>query len=106
MSASRPRSGLAGDDHARPRLWRVVTIQCVVTAAVLFSTSVQFASKLDAAVVEGTVRLIVNFPAGSGTADTIARMMSTWLAHKWLQPVLVENVATLDDPRQIQTFLA
>jgi tripartite-type tricarboxylate transporter receptor subunit TctC len=60
-------------------------------AAILFGTSVQFAGKLNAAVVEGTVKLIVNFPAGSGTADTIAHMMSTWLAHKWLQPVLVEN---------------
>jgi tripartite-type tricarboxylate transporter receptor subunit TctC len=73
------------------RLWRAATLRCAVIAAVLFSTSVQFASKLNAAVVEGTVRLIVNFPAGSGTADTIARMMSNWLAHKWLQPVLVEN---------------
>jgi tripartite-type tricarboxylate transporter receptor subunit TctC len=90
MSASRPRSGLAGDDRVRPRLWRA-TIRCALEAAVLISTSVQFASKLEAAVVEGTVRLIVNFPAGSGTADTIARMMSTWLAHKWMQPVLVEN---------------
>jgi tripartite-type tricarboxylate transporter receptor subunit TctC len=81
---------LAGDDRARHPLWRA-TIVCGVTATLLISTSVQFASKLDAAVVQGTVRLIVNFPAGSGTADTIARMMSNWLAHKWLQPVLVEN---------------
>lgn len=60
-------------------------------AAILFGTSVQFAGKLNAAVVDGTVKLIVNFPAGSGTADTIAHMMSTWLAHKWLRPVLVKN---------------
>jgi len=66
-------------------------IRFVVTAAILFGTSVQFAGQLNAAVVEGTVRLIVNFPAGAGTADTIARIMSNWLAHKWLQPVLVEN---------------
>ena len=65
-------------------------IRFVVTAAILFGTSVQFAGQLNAAVVEGTVRLIVNFPAGAGTADTIARMMSNWLAHKWMQPVLVE----------------
>jgi tripartite-type tricarboxylate transporter receptor subunit TctC len=90
MSAPRPRSGLSGDDRVRYPLWRA-TILCTVTAALFISTSVQFASRLDAAVVEGTVRLIVNFPAGSGTADTIARMMSNWLAHKWLQPVLVEN---------------
>jgi tripartite-type tricarboxylate transporter receptor subunit TctC len=91
MSVPRLRSGLACDDRMGGRLWRTAPVRCAVIAAVLFSTSVQFASKLDAAVVEGTVKLIVNFPAGSGTADTIARMMSTWLARKWLQPVIVEN---------------
>jgi tripartite-type tricarboxylate transporter receptor subunit TctC len=59
--------------------------------AIVFAASVQFAGTLNAAVVDGPVKLIVNFPAGSGTADTIARMMSTWLAQKWLQPVRVEN---------------
>lgn len=91
MSAPRPRSDLACIDRRGDRWWRAVTLRCAVIAAVLFSTSVQFASKLDAAVVEGTVKLVVNFPAGSGTADTIARMMSNWLAQKWLQPVIVEN---------------
>jgi tripartite-type tricarboxylate transporter receptor subunit TctC len=91
MSAPRLRSGLVDDDRVRRRVWRAATMRFVVTAAILFGTSVQFAGQLNAAVVEGTVKLIVNFPAGSGTADTIARMMSNWLAHKWLQPVLVEN---------------
>jgi tripartite-type tricarboxylate transporter receptor subunit TctC len=39
-----------------------------------------------------TVKLIVNYPAGAGTADVIARIMSEWLARKWLQPVIVENI--------------
>jgi tripartite-type tricarboxylate transporter receptor subunit TctC len=91
MSAPRLHSRLVDDDRVRHRVWRAATIRFVITAAILFGTSVRFAGQLNAAVVEGTVKLIVNFPAGSGTADTIARMMSTWLAQKWLQPVLVEN---------------
>src|SRR5262249_19791928 len=39
-----------------------------------------------------TVKLIVNFPAGAGTADAIARITSEWLARKWLRPVVVENI--------------
>jgi hypothetical protein len=80
MSAPRLRSGLACNDRVRRRVWRAATIRCAVTAAILFGTSVQFAGQLNAAVVDGTIRLIVNFPAGAGTADTIARMMSSWLA--------------------------
>jgi tripartite-type tricarboxylate transporter receptor subunit TctC len=38
------------------------------------------------------VRLIVNFPAGSGTADTVARALSEYLTHKWGQPVTVDNI--------------
>jgi tripartite-type tricarboxylate transporter receptor subunit TctC len=38
------------------------------------------------------VKLIVNFPAGSGTADTVARASSDYLTHKWGQPVMVDNV--------------
>jgi tripartite-type tricarboxylate transporter receptor subunit TctC len=91
MSAPELRSSLACNDRARRRFWRTATTRCAITAAILFSTSVQFASGLDAAVVQGTVRLIVNFPANSGTADRIARMMSQWLTHKWQQPVVVEN---------------
>ncbi len=70
---------------------RWVALRCVLAGLIFISTSLQFATKTHAAVVEGTLRLIVNFPAGSGTADTIARMMSNWLAHKWQQPVIVEN---------------
>jgi tripartite-type tricarboxylate transporter receptor subunit TctC len=38
------------------------------------------------------VRLIVNFPAGSGTADTVARALSDYLTRKWGQPVTVDNI--------------
>jgi tripartite-type tricarboxylate transporter receptor subunit TctC len=38
------------------------------------------------------VRLIVNFPAGSGTADTVARALGEYLTHKWGQPVTVDNI--------------
>jgi tripartite-type tricarboxylate transporter receptor subunit TctC len=38
------------------------------------------------------VRLIVNFPAGSGTADTVARALCEYFARKWGQPITVDNV--------------
>src|ERR1700716_2018844 len=38
------------------------------------------------------VKLIVNFPAGSGTADTVARALGEYLTRKWGQPVTVENI--------------
>jgi tripartite-type tricarboxylate transporter receptor subunit TctC len=38
------------------------------------------------------VRLIVNFPAGSGTADAVARALSEYLTRKWGQPVTVDNI--------------
>jgi tripartite-type tricarboxylate transporter receptor subunit TctC len=66
-------------------------MHCVLASAIFIGTSLQLAPKVHAAVVEGTVRLVVNFPAGSGTADRIAQMMSSWLTRKWLQPVIVEN---------------
>jgi tripartite-type tricarboxylate transporter receptor subunit TctC len=39
-----------------------------------------------------SVRLIVNFPAGSGTADAVARALSEYLTRKWGQPVTVDNI--------------
>ena len=38
------------------------------------------------------VRLVVNFPAGSGTADAVARALSEYLTRKWGQPVTVDNI--------------
>jgi tripartite-type tricarboxylate transporter receptor subunit TctC len=38
------------------------------------------------------VRLIVNFPAGSGTADTVARALCEYFTRKWGQPLTVDNV--------------
>ncbi len=38
------------------------------------------------------VRLIVNFPAGSGTADTVARALGEYFTRKWGQPITVDNV--------------
>ena len=38
------------------------------------------------------VRLVVNFPAGSGTADAVARALSQYLTRKWGQPVTVDNI--------------
>jgi len=38
------------------------------------------------------VRLIVNFPAGSGTADAVARALGEYFTRKWGQPVTVDNV--------------
>jgi tripartite-type tricarboxylate transporter receptor subunit TctC len=38
------------------------------------------------------VRLIVNFPAGSGTADTVARALCEYFTRKWGQPITVDNV--------------
>jgi len=38
------------------------------------------------------VKLIVNFPAGSGTADTVARALSEYLTRRWNQPVTVDNI--------------
>jgi len=38
------------------------------------------------------VKLIVNFPAGSGTADTVARALGEYLTRKWGQPVTVANL--------------
>src|SRR5262245_22723296 len=38
------------------------------------------------------VKLIVNFPAGSGTADTVARALGEYLTRKWGQPVTVDNI--------------
>jgi tripartite-type tricarboxylate transporter receptor subunit TctC len=38
------------------------------------------------------VKLIVNFPAGSGTADTVARALGEFLTRKWGQPVTVDNI--------------
>jgi tripartite-type tricarboxylate transporter receptor subunit TctC len=39
-----------------------------------------------------SVRLIVNFPAGSGTADAVARALSEYLTRKWGQPITVDNI--------------
>jgi tripartite-type tricarboxylate transporter receptor subunit TctC len=38
------------------------------------------------------VRLIVNFPAGSGTADKVARALCEHFTRKWGQPITVDNV--------------
>jgi tripartite-type tricarboxylate transporter receptor subunit TctC len=38
------------------------------------------------------VKLIVNFPAGSGTADSVARALGEYLTRKWGQPVTVDNI--------------
>jgi tripartite-type tricarboxylate transporter receptor subunit TctC len=38
------------------------------------------------------VRLIVNFPAGSGTADAVARALCEYFTRKWGQPITVDNV--------------
>jgi tripartite-type tricarboxylate transporter receptor subunit TctC len=38
------------------------------------------------------VRLIVNFPAGSGTADSVARALGEYFTRKWGQPITVDNV--------------
>jgi tripartite-type tricarboxylate transporter receptor subunit TctC len=38
------------------------------------------------------VKLIVNFPAGSGTADSVARALGEYLTQKWGQPVTVDNI--------------
>ena len=38
------------------------------------------------------MRLIVNFPAGSGTADTVARALCEYLTRKWGQPMTVDNM--------------
>jgi tripartite-type tricarboxylate transporter receptor subunit TctC len=38
------------------------------------------------------VRLIVNFPAGSGTADTVGRALCEFFTRKWGQPITVDNV--------------
>jgi len=38
------------------------------------------------------VRLVVNLPAGSGTADAVARALSEYLTRKWGQPVTVDNI--------------
>ena len=38
-----------------------------------------------------TVKIVVPFPAG-GTADAIPRIVADWLARKWGQPVVIENV--------------
>ena len=70
----------------RPRARR-----CVLAAVIVLSAALQFPTKSRAVEFDGTVKFIVNFPAGSGTADMIARMMSNWLAHKRPQPVIVEN---------------
>jgi tripartite-type tricarboxylate transporter receptor subunit TctC len=39
-----------------------------------------------------SVRLIVNFPAGSGTADAVARALCEYFTRKWGQPITVDNV--------------
>ena len=39
-----------------------------------------------------SVKLIVNFPAGSGTADSVARALGEYLTQKWGQPVTVDNI--------------
>src|SRR5262249_44555563 len=39
-----------------------------------------------------SVKLIVNFPAGSGTADSVARALGEYLTRKWGQPVTVDNI--------------
>src|SRR6202158_632692 len=39
---------------------------------------------------DGTVKIIVPFPAG-GTADAVPRIVADWLSHKWGQPVVIEN---------------
>ena len=38
------------------------------------------------------VRVIVPFPPGS-TLDALARIVTDQLAHKWAQPVIIENIS-------------
>jgi len=49
------------------------------------------------------VTLVVGFPAGSGTLDAIARIMREWLARKWMQPVIVDNIPGLSGSAGAET---
>jgi tripartite-type tricarboxylate transporter receptor subunit TctC len=75
-----------------------VTRRAVLRAALPFTAS---AAAGGIAAAAGTpapdfptrpVRLIVNFPAGSGTADTVARALCEYFTRKWGQPITVDNV--------------
>jgi tripartite-type tricarboxylate transporter receptor subunit TctC len=74
------------------------TRRAVLRAAVPFVASAAFGGMATAAGTPAPdfptrpVRLIVNFPAGSGTADTVARALSEYFTRKWGQPITVDNV--------------
>jgi tripartite-type tricarboxylate transporter receptor subunit TctC len=74
------------------------TRRSILRAAVPFITSAALGDIAAAAGVPAPhfpirpVRLIVNFPAGSGTADTVARALCEYFTRKWGQPITVDNV--------------
>ena len=76
--------------------WQRSTALLVLLVAAVGLLALLFAAELRGQVITSrTVKLIVNYPAGSGTADMLARFMSEWLAHKWMRPVVVENIPGL-----------
>ncbi len=74
------------------------TRRAVLRSALPFIASAAFADTVRAAATPApdfptrSVRLIVNFPAGSGTADTVARALCEYFTRKWGQPITVDNV--------------
>lgn len=71
------------------RAWRTIGLLSSISLGLCLAT---FATTRAQDFPARPVRLIVNFPAGSGTADTVARALSEYLTHKWGQPVTVDNI--------------
>src|SRR5262245_38840363 len=78
------------------RFWQRSTARLVLLVAAFATLPPFHAAEVRGQVLTSrTVKLIVNYPAGSGTGDMLARFMSEWLAHKWMRPVVVENIPGL-----------
>ena len=61
------------------RAWRTIGLLSSISLGLCLAT---FATTRAQDFPARPVRLIVNFPAGSGTADTVARALSEYLTNK------------------------